>query len=79
MRQVVKWGIIGLGNIAYEFAKAFNSSDNAQLIALASKSKEKLDEFGKNLYSLKIDYVSQDIIEGKTQSSFPGIKKKIFY
>jgi len=48
MRQVVKWGIIGLGNIAYEFAKAFNSSDNAQLIALASKSKEKLDEFGKN-------------------------------
>ena len=48
MNQIVKWGIIGLGNIAYEFAKAFNSSDNAQLIALASKSKEKLDEFGKN-------------------------------
>ena len=48
MKQIVKWGIIGLGNIAYEFAKAFNSSDNAQLIALASKSEEKLDEFGKN-------------------------------
>ena len=48
MNQIVKWGIIGLGNIAYEFAKAFDSSDNAQLIALASKSEEKLDEFGKN-------------------------------
>ena len=40
-------GIIGLGSIAYEFAKAFNASDNAQLIALTSKSKEKLDEFEK--------------------------------
>jgi predicted dehydrogenase len=48
MNQIVKWGIIGLGNIANEFAKAFNASDNAQLIALASKSKEKLVEFGKN-------------------------------
>ena len=47
MNQIVKWGIIGLGNIAYEFAKAFNVSDNGQLIALASKSKEKLDEFSK--------------------------------
>jgi predicted dehydrogenase len=48
MNQIVKWGIIGLGNIANEFAKAFNASDNAQLIAIASKSKEKLIEFGKN-------------------------------
>ena len=48
MNQIVKWGIIGLGNIANEFAKAFNASDNAQLIALASKSNEKLVEFGKN-------------------------------
>ena len=88
MNQIVKWGIIGLGNIAYEFAKAFNVSDNAQLIALASKSRVKLDEFGKNFNvkkeNLFNDYneiiednnLSKDIIESKTQASFPGINKK---
>jgi len=29
MNEIVNWGIIGLGNIAYEFAKAFNTSNNA--------------------------------------------------
>jgi len=62
MRQVVKWGIIGLGNIAYEFAKAFNSSNNAQLIALASKSKEKLDEFGRN-FNIKKENLFNDYNE----------------
>ena len=49
MKQIVNWGIIGLGNIAFEFAKAFERVDNAKLTALASKSREKLDKFGKNL------------------------------
>ena len=62
MNQIVKWGIIGLGNIAYEFAKAFNSSNNAQLIALASKSKEKLDEFGKN-FNIKKENLFNDYNE----------------
>jgi len=62
MNQIVKWGIIGLGNIAYEFAKAFNSSDNAQLIALASKSEEKLDEFGKN-FNIKKENLFNDYNE----------------
>ena len=47
MKKVVKWGIIGLGNVAYEFANAFNFSQNAKLIALSSKSEKKLEEFGK--------------------------------
>ena len=47
MKQIVKWGIIGLGNIAFEFAKSFYKADNAELIAVASKSKEKLSKFGK--------------------------------
>ena len=46
MKKVVKWGIIGLGNVAYEFANAFNFSQNAKLIALSSKSEKKLEEFG---------------------------------
>ncbi len=48
MKHTIKWGIIGLGNIAYEFAKAFNNVDNADLLAVASTSNEKLSKFKKN-------------------------------
>ena len=48
MKHIVKWGIIGLGNIAFEFAKAFYNADNAKLIAVASKSNEKLIKFKEN-------------------------------
>jgi predicted dehydrogenase len=72
MNQIVKWGIIGLGNIAYEFAKAFNSSDNAQLIALASKSEEKLDVFGKNFNIKKENLFNsyEEIIENNNIDIF---------
>ena len=48
MKHIVKWGIIGLGNIAFEFAKSFYNSDNADLIAAASTSNEKLIKFKQN-------------------------------
>ena len=48
MKHIVKWGIIGLGNIAFEFAKSFYNSDNADLIAVASTSNEKLIKFKQN-------------------------------
>ena len=48
MAEVVKWGIIGLGNIAHEFAKSFYNTKNAKLIAIASKSQNKLSKFGEN-------------------------------
>ena len=72
MNEIVKWGIIGLGNIAYEFAKAFNSSDNAQLIALASKSEDKLDEFGKNFNIKKENLFNsyEEIIENNNIDIF---------
>ncbi len=67
MKHIVKWGIIGLGNIAFEFAKAFHNANNAELIGVASKSNTKLikfrDEFklkNENIYS---DYES--ILENK--------------
>lgn len=52
MKQTVNWGIIGLGNIAFEFAKAFHNADNAELIAIASKSNTKLNKF-KNYFKIK--------------------------
>ena len=48
MGEVVKWGIIGLGNIAHEFARSFYNTKNAKLIAIASKSQNKLSKFKAN-------------------------------
>ncbi len=44
MKQI-NWGIIGLGNIALKFADGFKSVDNAKLIGISSKSKQKLQKF----------------------------------
>ena len=49
MSKVVNWGIIGLGNVAHEFANSFYNTKNAKLIAIASKSQNKLSRFRANL------------------------------
>jgi predicted dehydrogenase len=36
MKQV-KWGIIGLGNVALNFAEGFKFTENAELFAIASR------------------------------------------
>lgn len=45
MNKIVKWGIIGLGNAAINFAKAFSQISNSQLIAVASKTEHKRNFF----------------------------------
>lgn len=42
---MIKWGIIGLGNIAMRFAKSLSYTNEGKLYAIASKTKEKRDEF----------------------------------
>jgi len=42
----IKWGIIGLGNIAEQFARDLALIPNAQLYAVASRSLEKATKFG---------------------------------
>lgn len=58
MNDTIKWGIVGLGNVAYQFAKSFYNIKNAKLTAIASKTQNNLvkfkDEFNietKNCYS----------------------------
>lgn len=46
MRKI-KWGIIGLGNIANKFAQTIKAMDLTDLEAVASRSKEKSEAFGK--------------------------------
>ena len=38
----IKWGIIGLGNIALKFSEGFQYTKNAKLFAISSRSKNKL-------------------------------------
>ena len=41
----INWGIIGLGNVALEFAKSFDKIKNAQLVSIASKDPNKIRLF----------------------------------
>jgi len=48
---MVKWGIVGLGNMAHKFAQSINEVDNAQLSGIASLNKNRLSVF-KNNFSI---------------------------
>lgn len=45
MKKIIRWGIVGPGNIANKFAKAIKNVKGAELTAVASRSKEKSREF----------------------------------
>jgi len=47
MNKIIKWGLIGLGNASLNIAKEFNKIDNSKLMAIASKTNVKLEEFKK--------------------------------
>jgi predicted dehydrogenase len=45
---MINWGIVGLGNMANNFAKSIDDVENAKIVSLASRSNNKLDIFSKN-------------------------------
>ena len=51
--KTIRWGIIGLGNIAHKFATDLATIENAALVAVASRSQENADEFAKKYNSKK--------------------------
>jgi predicted dehydrogenase len=57
----IKWGIIGLGNIAHQFAKDLMLVEEAELTAVASRNLDKAQEFAEN-YDCKKAYDSYDAI-----------------
>lgn len=57
----IKWGIIGLGNIAHQFAKDLMLVEGAELTAVASRNLDKATAFAKN-YDCKKVYDSYDAI-----------------
>lgn len=57
----IKWGIIGLGNIANQFAADLLLLDDAELIAVASRNKENAIEFAQK-YDCPKAYDSYDLL-----------------
>jgi dihydrodiol dehydrogenase / D-xylose 1-dehydrogenase (NADP) len=44
--KAIRWGIMGLGSIAKAFAEGLRAVEGAELVACASRSKEKAEAFG---------------------------------
>lgn len=53
MNNKINWGIIGLGNIANQFAEDLQLSDNSVLYAVASRNEEKAKIFSERYNSTK--------------------------
>jgi predicted dehydrogenase len=62
----IKWGIIGLGNIAHQFAKDLMLVEEAELVAVASRNLGKATAFATN-YDCKKAYDSYDAIINDTE------------
>ncbi|GAA4278085.1 Gfo/Idh/MocA family protein [Aquimarina mytili] len=59
INKEIKWGIIGLGNIAHQFVKDLALIPNAELSAVASRTISKAESFA-NQYKAKKAYGSYD-------------------
>ncbi|MDQ8014751.1 MAG: Gfo/Idh/MocA family oxidoreductase [Flavobacterium nitrogenifigens] len=57
----IKWGIVGLGNIASQFASDLLLVENAELTAVASRDLTKAEEFGGKFNASRI-YNSYDLL-----------------
>ena len=55
VNSMIKWGIIGLGKVAKEFAQSFSYVDNSNLVGIASKSLDKISYF-KNKFNIQFAF-----------------------
>ena len=51
--KIIRWGIIGLGNIAHKFAKDLMTVEGCELYAVASRSQDKAKAFATEYQALK--------------------------
>ena len=68
MEKVIRWGIVGPGNIANKFARAIKNVEGAELTAVASKSEGKGAAFAekydiKNVFTSYEEMANSDIVD----------------
>lgn len=56
---MIKWGILGAGNIAHRFAASLQHLDNCELCAISGRSQEKVSAFAET-YSCQKAYLDYD-------------------
>jgi len=59
--EPVRWGIIGLGNIAHQFATGLSTLKEANLVAVGSRTQAKADAFAKK-YQVSRAYASYETL-----------------
>jgi len=59
--RIVRWGILGAGNIAHRFAASLQFCDDCILVAVSGRNIEKLDAFVKE-YPCKKEYVGYEYL-----------------
>ena len=67
----IRWGIIGPGAIAHNFADALKQSYSGELLAIASRTSTRLEEFG-NIYS-RITNPTNDVFEKRVAALEGGV------
>ena len=60
---MIRWGILGAGNIAHRFAKSLQYEDDAVLYAISGRSQEKLDRFAEE-FPCEKKYIGHDLLIG---------------
>lgn len=68
MDDTIRWGIVGTGNIASQFATGLQALDDAELLAVGSRSQENADKFGERFevprrYASYEDLVADDEVD----------------
>ena len=53
---MIRWGILGLGNMAYKFAEAIQEVENAKLVSISSLSKKKTNLFNSKFH-IESEYI----------------------
>jgi dihydrodiol dehydrogenase / D-xylose 1-dehydrogenase (NADP) len=65
MSKIIKWGIMGTGTIANSFVQGLKVLEDSELYAVASRSKEKAEDFGKKFGAVKMYGSYEELVSDK--------------
>ena len=71
----MKNGQFSVGNVKVQIRNTWNSYEGEIILINEEKKNFKIKN-EKNIYSIEIDEISNDILNNKNEASFPGTNKK---